>query len=79
MNVWICPPVAAVDSVKEARLVGELFPRRRCVRGSLHVAEALGSRGTWPRLSAACLLAACVGQNQPANTALSLSLKHTDT
>lgn len=71
MNVWIRPPVAAVDSVTGAP--GNSF----CVRGRLHVAEALCACQL-DRLSAAFSLAVCVGQSQTvANTAHFASLLHT--
>ena len=72
MNVWICPPVAAVDSVTQTSRVTVSCTRQ--------AARCWGVGFTWhlARLSAACLLAACVGQSQRLQPVLlSLSLSHT--
>ncbi len=68
MNVWVCPPVAAVDPVKQTRLV-TVSTTLLCTR---QAARCRGVGFAWQpaRLSAACLC----GSEAAASTALSLSL-----
>lgn len=76
MNVWVWPPVAAVDSVKQARLV-TVSMMWLCTS---QTARCCSAWFTWQaaRLSAACLLPACVGQSQELlPTLLHLSFSYT--